>query len=75
LFVFNLFKREGDGINTANSPKLAKPKSRAKATPSFTRITTPKETDFKVIFLVNFCAGFFKFFETDFLVFKTFFFF
>jgi len=38
----------------ANSPKLANPKSRAKATPSFTRITTPKEIDFKVTFLVIF---------------------
>ena len=51
--VFKAFKREGDGINTANSPKLAKPKSRAKATPSLTRITTPKDIDFKVTFLTS----------------------
>jgi len=54
-------KREGDGIKTASSPKLAKPKSRANATPSFTRITTPNEIDFKVIFLFIFIIFFFKF--------------
>jgi hypothetical protein len=40
----NLDKRDGDGINTASSPNFAKPKSLAKATPTLTRITTPKDT-------------------------------
>ena len=52
MLFFNVFNLEGEGINTANSPKLAKPRSRAKATPSLTRITIPKEIDLSVTFFL-----------------------